>query len=147
MVVTYRDGKEKANTTNGGLAFGSRDEIESLRLRFYRKHRRLAFDLEKVPGLPNPRSEITDLLDITLENVTARNVRDIGRILERTVQLKWVERGGPRPAPPEDFYPKTWESVTGRELLETLRLHWPEGSVTVDPKACELRVNVVETSP
>lgn len=145
MVVTFKDGKEKANTTNSGLVFGSRDEIESLRLRFYRQHRRLAFDLERVPGLPNPHSKITDLLDITLENVTARSVRDIGKILERTVQLKWVERAGPRPAPPEDFYPKTWDTVTGRELLETLRLHWPEGSVIVDPKACELRVNVTES--
>jgi len=108
------------------------EDLDKLILRYRPHQARIIFELPPLRGMPEHNRETDNLFEITLPHLEAREGWD----LERAITSHAVVRLNFQDAEfPDDYFPRHYENVTVRELLEEYLTHHPEGSrVRLDPK-------------
>lgn len=137
LVLIHQGGKEETIELGNAytVSFLSTqtppEELESMVLRYRPNQARIIFELPPLQGVPERNEEIENLFDITLPHFTATNAWD----LKRTVAAQaGVEFNLADPVFPADHFPRHYESVTLRALLEEYLAHHPDGMrVRLDP--------------
>lgn len=114
------------------------EDLDHLILRYRPHQARVVFELPPLRGMPENNREIDNLFDLTLPHLEAREGRD----LERAITSNAIVRFNFQDAEfPENYFPRHYENVTVRELLEEYLAHHPEGSrVQLDPKTHYLSI-------
>lgn len=139
LLVQMKDGEETAKSLSSGLVFEDLENIQSIRIRWFSGRYRLIYDVPKVAGMPNPRSEVDNLFDIRLYDLKVRNERILRDTMVDAVQFQWDPHVIGRADFPEGFFPKTWGTVTPRELLARYQEYWKGDPFILDSEACSFR--------
>ncbi len=144
VVLVHHDGKEETielgNTyTVSYLSTQTPpEELEAMVLRYRPNQARVVFELPTLLGVPGRNEEIENLFDITLPHFAATNAWDLKRTVgdQAGVQFNLSEA-----VFPDDHFPRHYENVTLRALLEEYLAHHPDGSrVRLDPATHRLMV-------
>lgn len=114
------------------------EDIKEVILRYRPNHARVVFELPPLRGIPEVNEEIHNLFDVTVPHLTARNEEDLKRIVTNQAGVQFEI---PDTKFPDNYFPRHYENVTVRELLEEYLAHHPEGSrVQLDPKTHYLSI-------
>lgn len=114
------------------------EDIKEVVLRYRPNHARVVFELPPLRGIPEVNEEIDNLFDVTVPHLTARNEEDLKRIVTNQAGVQFEI---PDTKFPDNHFPRHYENVTVRELLEEYLAHHPEGSrVQLDPKTHYLSI-------
>lgn len=107
------------------------EDIKEVILRYRPNHARVVFELPPLRGIPEVNQEIDNLFDVTVPHLTARSGEDLKRIVTNQAGVQFEISNTKFP---ENYFPRHYENVTARELLEEYLAHHPEGSrVQLDP--------------
>ncbi len=139
LLIQMKEGEETAKSLSSGLVFEDLENIQSIRIRWFSGRYRLVYDVPKVAGMPNPRSEIDNLFDIKLNDLKVRNERILRETMVDAVQFQWDPHVIGRAEFPEGFFPKTWGTVTPRELLALYQEYWKGEPFILDAETCTFR--------
>lgn len=114
------------------------DDLTELIL-FYRPHQaRLIFELPPLCGMPEKNREIDNLFDVTFPHLTAWGEFELRDAVASQASIGFALD---RAKFPDNHFPRHYENVTVRELLEEYLAHHPEGSrVQLDPKTHYLSI-------
>lgn len=137
VVLVHRGGKEETielgNTCTVSYLSTETppEDLEAMILRYRPNQARVVFELPPLQGVPERNREIENLFDITLPHFTAKNAWDLKRTVgdQAGVQFNLSD-----PVFPADHFPRHYENVTLRALLEEYLAHHPDGArVRLDP--------------
>lgn len=137
VVLVHHDGKEETielGNTYTVSYFATPtppEELETMVLRYRPNQARVVFELPPLLGVPERNEEIDNLFDITLPHFTAKDGWDLKRTVgaQAGVQFNLSDS-----VFPEDYFPRHYENVPLRALLEEYLAHHPDGGrVRLDP--------------
>lgn len=144
VVLIHHDGKEETielgntHTVSHLSTQTPPEELEAVVLRYRPNQARVVFELPPLQGVPERNEKLDNLFDITLPHFTATNAWDLKRTVgnQACVQFNLAD-----PVFPDDHFPRHYENVTLRALLEEYLAHHPDGMrVRLDPATHRLTV-------
>jgi len=112
--------------------------IEQVRIRYQPRRAWAVFRLDSISGMPNGR-ELTNLVETRFPKLTVEDSSMFRRLIEEAAQLEFQHSALNDMEFPADYFPKTFEDVTVRELLEELQRFSPGGPLRVHAENCTLR--------
>ncbi|MEM7014580.1 MAG: hypothetical protein AAF585_24225, partial [Verrucomicrobiota bacterium] len=100
------------------------------------KFSHLEFKLPGIPGLPETNQGLDDLLDQQIPYIEMRNPRSYWVTLRKLLQAdpegyEWREENW---SFPDDHFPKIYENITARQLLNEVRIYGPYDRIWTHPE-------------
>jgi hypothetical protein len=144
VVLIHHDGKEETielgntHTVSHLSTQTPPEELEAVVLRYRPNQARVVFELPPLQGVPERNEKLDNLFDITLPHFTATDAWDLKRTVgnQACVQFNLADL-----VFPDDHFPRHYENVTLRALLEEYLAHHPDGMrVRLDPATHRLTV-------
>lgn len=108
------------------------EEFDEMIFRYRPNEVRAVFELPSLTGLPEINAGVDNLFDITIPHFIATSGSDLQKVVENHAAVRFDFQGA---IFPEGYFPRFYENVTARELLEEYLSHHSDGSrVRLDQK-------------